>query len=161
MITQDRLKELFFYEPETGKFFVVKNRKGSSKKVGSVLGSKTKAGYVEADIDGKKYTLHRLAFLYMTGCFPDGFVDHKNRDKSDNSWNNLRVVTHQQNTENNIAPRKHGSLGCRGVHKYKNKYRAKIVSNSKQIHLGTFETMQEAANAYLVAKQQIHTFYEG
>ena len=161
MLTQDRLKELFSYDPESGNFFVVKNRKGSAKKIGSILGSKNTLGYVEADIDGKRYALHRLAFLYMNGTFPDGFVDHKNRDKADNSWSNLRVVTHQQNMQNNIAPRKHGSLGCRGVHKYKNKYRAKIVSNSKQIHLGTFETMQEAADAYLVAKQQVHTFYEG
>lgn len=162
MLTQERLKELFFYDPINGNFIVQKNRKGSSKKVGFILGSKTKAGYLEAEIDAKKYYLHRLAYLYMTGEFPKEHIDHCNRNKADNSWKNLRVVTHQQNMQNDTNPRKHGTLGYRGVYKRKDKFGAKIVHNKKQIHLGFFKTIQEAANAYAKAKPLIHTnFYEG
>jgi hypothetical protein len=162
MLTQARLKELFSYNPKTGNFTVIKTRKGSSKKIGDVLGSKNYAGYLEAEIDAKKYYLHRLAYLYMTGEFPQGHIDHRNRNKTDNSWKNLKVVTHQENMQNNTNPRKHGTLGYRGVYKRKDKFGAKIVHNKKQIHLGFFNTVQEAANAYAKAKPLIHTnFYEG
>jgi hypothetical protein len=162
MLTQERLKELFSYDPETGIFRVLKARKGSSKKVGDIIGSKHPLGYIEADVDGKRYTLHRLAFLYMTGSFPTGSVDHRNRNKADNSWLNLKEVTHQENMENSIKPRSHGKLGYRGVYKRKDKFGAKIVCNKQQIHLGFFNTVEEAANAYLKAKPLIHTnFYEG
>jgi hypothetical protein len=157
MLTQSRLKELFFYDYETGNFIVIKNRKGSSKKIGDLLGSKNFAGYLEAAIDAKKYYLHRLAYLYMTGSFPEGNIDHCNRNKSDNSWKNLKVVTQQENLENNILPRKHGSLGYRGVHRYKDKFRAKINHKGKQIHLGQFATIEKASQAYLKAKPLIHT----
>ena len=162
MLTQSRLKELFSYDYETGNFTVIKNRKGSSKKIGDLLGSKNFAGYLEAAIDAKKYYLHRLAYLYMTGSFPEGNIDHCNRNKSDNFWKNLKVVTQQENLENNILPRKHGSLGYRGVHRYKDKFRAKINHKGKQIHLGQFVTVEEASQAYLKAKPLIHkNFYEG
>lgn len=156
MLTQIKLKELLSYNPATGVFTLVKHRHGTTRKIGDEIGSFTKAGYLETWIEQKSYYLHRLAYLYMTGNMPDGFIDHKNRDKTDNKWTNLICVTHQQNMENEIAPRKHGSLGYRGVHKYKNKFRAKIVHNKKQIHLGTFLTVEEAAHAYLKAKPEIH-----
>ena len=162
MITQERLKELFSYDKETGNFTVLKNRKGSSKKIGCILGSKNKAGYLEADIDGKRYYLHRLAFLYVNGMFPDDFVDHKNRKKCDNSWSNLRDATPQQNVENDVLPRKNGSLGYRGVYKVKNKFYAKINHQKKQIHLGTYSTPEEASIAYLKSKPLIHlNFHQG
>lgn len=159
MLTQARLKELFAYNPETGDFVVAKNRKGSAKKVGAILGSKTKAGYLEADIDGKRYLLHRLAYLYMTGEFPKNYIDHCNRNKMDNRWENLREATQQENMQNDIKPRSHGSLQCRGVYKYGERFRAKIVCNKKQIHLGTFETLKEASNAYLLAKSKFHPMF--
>jgi hypothetical protein len=162
MITQAELKELVHYDPVTGVFTLAKHRYGTTRKVGDALGSLTKAGYLEAGIKRKRYYLHRLAYLYMTGEFPQNNIDHKNRNKTDNSWNNLRCVTQQENMENDVLPRKHGSLGYRGVHRYGNKFRAKITFKGKQIHLGEFVTIEEASQAYLKAKPLIHTnFYEG
>jgi hypothetical protein len=162
MITQAELKELVHYDPVTGVFTLAKHRHGTTRKVGDVLGSLTRAGYLEAGIKQRRYYLHRLAYLYMTGEFPQGNIDHKNRNKSDNSWDNLRCVTQQENMENDVLPRKHGSLGYRGVHRYGNKFRAKITHKGKQIHLGEFATVEEASQAYLRAKPLIHTnFYEG
>ena len=159
MITQAELKQLVNYDPITGVFTLAKHRHGTTRKIGDVLGSVTKAGYLETGINRKRYYLHRLAYLYMTGKFPKDKIDHKNRNKADNSWDNLRCVTQQENMENNILPRKHGSLGYRGVHRYGNKFRAKIVYKSKQIHLGAFDTAEEAAKAYLKAKPLIHINY--
>lgn len=160
MLTQAELKKLVKYDPDTGVFTLVKWRRRTTRKVGEELGSLTKLGYLETCINQKRYYLHRLAFLYMTGSLPEYSVDHRNRDKSDNRWANLVCVNHQANMENDILPRKHGSLGYRGVHKYKDKFRAKIVCRGKQIHLGTFDTVEEAANAYLMAKPVVHkNFY--
>lgn len=162
MLTQAELKELVSYDPDTGVFTLAKVRRRTTRKLGDPLGSVTKAGYLETVINQKKYYLHRLAFLYMTGELPNGIVDHRNRNKSDNRWANLSVGTQQDNVENNISPRKNNSSGYLGVHKFNNKFKAKIVHKQKQIHLGTFDTAKEAADAYLKAKPLIHTkFYVG
>lgn len=157
MITQAELKEFVHYDPITGVFTLAKHRHGTTRKVGDVLGSLTKAGYLETCIKQKRYYLHRLASLYMTGKFPQNNIDHKNRNKLDNSWDNLRCVTQQENMENDILPRKHGSLGYRGVYRYKDRFRAKITHKGKQIHLGEFYSIEEASQAYLKAKPLIHT----
>ena len=160
MITQAELKELVKYDPETGVFTLAKHRNGTTRKIGDAIGSVRKNGYIEAGINGKVYYLHRLAYLYMTGEMPKEKIDHKNRNKLDNSWDTLRCVTHQENMENDVLPRKHGSLGYRGVYRYKDKFRAKINHKGKQIHLGEFATAEEASQAYLKAKPLIHTnFY--
>jgi hypothetical protein len=156
MITQAELKELVKYNPKTGVFTLAKHRNGTTRKIGDAIGSVRKNGYLEAGINGKVYYLHRLAYLYMVGEMPKEKIDHKNRNKLDNSWDNLRCVTHQENMENDVLPRKHGSLGYRGVYRYKDKFRAKINHKGKQIHLGAFVTVEEASQAYLKAKPLIH-----
>jgi hypothetical protein len=162
MITQQQLKELVNYDPYSGIFTLAKHRKGTTRKIGEVIGSLTKTGYLETCINQKSYYLHRLAYLYMTGEMPKNYIDHKNRNKTDNSWNNLRCVTQQENLENDVLPRKHGSLGYRGVYRHGNKFMAKINHKGKQIHLGQFNTVEEASQAYLKAKPLIHTnFHTG
>lgn len=154
IITQERLMELFKYDEQTGLLLVVKNRKGSSKKVGSVAGSISKNGYVELDIDAKRYTVHRLAFLYMLGKFPNE-VDHINMNKQDNRWCNLRDCSHVDNMQN-TPKRSTSTTGFTGVYAYKNKFRAKINVNGKQIHLGEFATAIEASVVYSDAKLAYH-----
>ncbi len=65
MLTQERLKELLHYCPETGVFTHISPRSGI--RVGEVAGTKSKTCYVGLKIDGKIHKAHRLAFLYMTG----------------------------------------------------------------------------------------------
>lgn len=110
MITQTRLKELFRYRPETGLFYRLTSRGGF--KVGTVAGSSHKDGYKHIYIDGKHYLCHRLAFLYMTGEMPE-FVDHKDRDRSNNKWDNLREATQRTNCGN-----KKTNLDIVGVRRY-------------------------------------------
>jgi len=162
MLTQERLKELVSYSPDTGLFTAIKNRKGSKNKTGSILGSFTKAGYIEFAIDGKNYYAHRLAVLYMTGCLPE-ITDHINRNRSDNRWTNLRVCTQQVNTHNDgLLPRSHSILKWRGVYSNHKKYIAKININHKQIYLGTFNTPEEAHMKYVSEKLKYQpNVYEG
>lgn len=160
MITQSRLKELVEYNPDNGIFTLKIHRHGTTRKIGDVLGSITKTGYLETGIDNRTYYLHRLAILYVTGDFPDGHIDHINRIKTDNRIVNLRIVSCAQNMQNNIEPRKHGSLGVRGIYRHGDRFRAKINVNKTQIHLGTFNTIEEASNAYIKAKTIYHPYYE-
>ena len=155
MINKERLDQVATYDPDCGIFICVKNRKGSKNKVGDVLGSRTKGGYIEIQIDGRRYLAHRLAFLTMTGDMPKGVVDHINRDQSDNRWANLRDVTQVENGHNQNRKSLNNSTGFVGVHKWNGKYRAKIVIKQKQMHLGTFDDSCLAAEAYDKAKQSL------
>ena len=136
MLTQERLIELFRYDKDSGMLYVNKNRKGSSKKVGSIAGSVSKNGYIEIDIDARRYTVHRLAFLYINGKFPDSVVDHVNGDKADNRWRNLIECSQGDNLQNIHKVKSTSTTGYTGVHRYKDKFRAKINIDGKQIHLG-------------------------
>lgn len=91
-ITQETLKGLLTYNPETGVFLWNTSKKKA--------GSENHRGYIQIGIDGKLYYAHRLAFLYMTGAMPFGIVDHRNRKKADNHWANLRDTTQAENNAN-------------------------------------------------------------
>jgi hypothetical protein len=80
----------------------------------------------------------------------DMVIDHINGNPLDNRRCNLRVVTHQQNMWN--QPR---ALGYSWYEK-RNKFRASIRLNGKTIHIGYYNTEQEAREAYLSAKEQYH-----
>jgi len=98
----------------------------------------------------KYYRIHRIiafAFLGLDIENSKKVIDHKNRDKLDNQVSNLRIVSQQENQFNTIA---------KGFYKNRNKYQARIHINGKTICLGTFETKEEAHNAYLKAKLIYH-----
>lgn len=100
-------------------------------------------GYVRGG-STKKIQLHR----FIMNC-PDGkVVDHINHNPLDNRKSNLRICTKQQN-EMNISIRSHNTSGITGVsiHKQTNKWRAYIEYNQKYIHLGLFNTKEEAIEA--------------
>lgn len=156
MISQAQLKEVLEYNPDTGVFTWIKVI--GTRKVGDVAGTE-RNGYIAIGINRKLYKAHRLAYLYMTGNFPENFIDHINRIKDDNRWTNLRDATNSQNHANQVKP-KNNTSGYRGVcwHKQDKKWRAKIVHMNKSIYLGSYNTPQEASEAY--KKKAIELFGE-
>jgi len=147
MIGREELKKLFHYNPRSGLFtrLIVRNR---NLKVGSIAGTKSKqSGYIHIKIDGKSHLAHRLAFLYVTGSIPVE-VDHDNRVKDDNRWENLNDGTHQDNMKN-FPKRVDNTSDTTGVHWYETNKRwiARISVDGKRVNLGSFVEYHEAVNA--------------
>jgi hypothetical protein len=126
-------------------------------KVGDIAGSIRKDGYLHIRVDGKRYLSHRLAWLYVTGSWPDKFVDHKNTDKADNAWDNLRAATSAQNNRNATLSTLNAS-GVKGVsyHKANNNWIAYITTNRVRKHLGSFSSIGDATTAVLEARLELH-----
>jgi hypothetical protein len=100
-LTQERLKELLHYNPDTGDFTWIVTKGGVLR--GSVAGSKDNYGYLIIRVDVQRYKAHRLAFLYMENKFPLDQVDHINRIRDDNRWINLRNATGSENQQNKVS----------------------------------------------------------
>lgn len=157
-ITQARLKELVHYEPTAGVFTRKVALSNGSGGLGTVLGKVMNAGYLRASVNGVSYLLHRLAFLYMTGLWPEIDVDHVNGIRTDNRWKNLRSVDRRTNSENRreVMPGKKGG-NLLGTHKCsKNRWQSSITTKGSLRYLGTFETEEAAHQAYLKAKRSLH-----
>jgi len=159
MLTQERLKELLHYSPETGLFTrIIKSAKKVN--IGDIVGYLDKShGYITISIDYTNYYAHRLAFLYMTGKFPKDQVDHIDGIKHHNKWLNLRDANNSENQQNQKKAFKNNkSTGVLGVYSSGENFITKIGINGKQKYLGTFKTIEEAHSAYIEAKRRLHEF---
>lgn len=147
--TQEFLKTILSYDPETGIFNWIVRR--GRQKAGSVAGSKRADGYVIIRICGRTCLAHRLAHLYMTGEWPPFDVDHECRDPSDNRWSEIRAATKSQNQQNRTV-QNNNRLGVKGVKILPSgKYMARIGGHSNFKYLGTFDTPELASAAYAKA----------
>lgn len=155
-LTLERLREALSYDPETGAF-VWRVRAAQRRLPGQRAGSPSKDGRNRIRIDGQLYYGYRLAWLYMTGRWPEHGIDHINGDQTDDRWTNLRDVPQAINTQNQRRAPKHSQTGMLGVHvKPSGRYGSSIMTNKKKTVLGTHDTPQEAQAAYLKAKRAMH-----
>ena len=153
-LTLERLKEFLFYNPDDGVFTWVKARSNRAS-VGSIAGGiSSTTGYVVISLFGR-WAAHRLAYFYMTGVWPKHQIDHRDTNKANNRWANLREATNQQNAQNRPAY-KNNKCGKKGVHWNPSlqKWRAQIRVGEKRIHLGVFPSLDEAAAAYSAAAER-------
>ena len=154
----EKVREFLEYQPLTGKF-ILKKKTGFKGVVGREVGSLKPNGYVAIQFDGYRTFAHRLAWVWMTGAWPTE-IDHKNGNRSDNRWDNLRECTRQQNNGNRHVQRKYKYHDLpRGVIRCRNRggsisYHGRIIVNEKQIHLGSYSTPEEAHAAYSQAAKE-------
>lgn len=155
MITQSQLKEILHYDPETGQFTWRVATRGRIK-AGGIAGSNNGSGYIRITVDNNQYFAHRLAWFWMTGSWPIGNIDHRDRDRANNAWGNLREATQSQNMANTTTQRTN-SLGLKGVYLVSpGRYRAQIRVQGKNHNLGRFDTPEEAHAAYVTAAKKYH-----
>lgn len=142
----DLFHSLFEYHPDTGSLRW-KTKKGRAN-IGDEVGWITIKGYREAKVNQVQYKVHRIIFMMMTGHWPDGEIDHKNGNKTDNSWINLRLCTHLENMHNQKMHSDNTS-GITGVswHKRIKKWQASIRHDNRTIHVGYFNSIEEARRA--------------
>ena len=156
-LTQDRLREILSYDPETGIFTNVANR--ANVRCGDLSGGMAGHSYVRISCDRRRYYAHRLAFLAMTGEFPFGEVDHINGCHTDNRWSNLRLASRAENSRN-LGLNKTNSTGFKGVRVHKDnrhrnkKYQARIRIEGREKSLGYYSDIRDAHRAYLDAAKK-------
>lgn len=150
-LTVDRLHYLLSYDGESG-LFTRRITVCNSAKAGSIAGSVSEQdGYVRIAIDGQRYLAHRLAWFYVYGEWPEDQIDHKDRDRTLNAFNNLRPTDNSGNRCNS-AVGKNNFLGIKCVRLHESgKYQARIYYDERFHSLGLFETAAEAAIAYTLA----------
>jgi HNH endonuclease len=141
----DKLREKLSYNAKTG---VLRWRGGD------IAGCLNSTGYRVIRMDKKLMYAHRIAWVLHYGIWPDGDLDHKNRDKSDNRIANLRMASRSRNVAN--APAR-GSLpkGCYQL-KGRSRWYSQIVVDGKVKRLGTFPTQEAAAAAFKREHRVVH-----
>ena len=153
--SQARLKELLDYDPLAGGL-VWKYGRGS-RGAGAPAGtnSNNPFRYRMVAISGEAYPAHRIIWMWMTGDDPgDMEVDHIDRDRHNNRWDNLRLATVSQNRANCGCKSRSGLP--KGVKKNRDGFGARITMNKVVHWLGTFETAELAHQAYRKAAADLH-----
>lgn len=144
-ITALKLRERLQYDPITGRWIWLRSpRPGYA---GRPAGSLDAKGYWCIKIDGQSYKASRLAYLYMTGEWPDDEMDHADGITWNDVWTNLRPATRTENNQN----RRNGYEGV-GVIRHHSKWKATVG----RIYLGLFDTYEEAVAARDSAAKELH-----
>lgn len=157
-----RALEVLRYEPDTGHVFwrtdirAGKNNWLLKARADERAGFASSFGYVALSIGGKRTSVHRFAWLQMTGAWPEHDIDHINGDRADNRWGNLRAATRAQNMQNLKGPHKDSATGFLGVERKRERFAARICIEGKKHSLGVFDTAELAHAAYIKAKREIH-----
>lgn len=146
-----RAQEVLDYYPESGEFVWVKPPSNHTRLLGTVAGGNG-SGYTMIKIDGQKYKAHRLAWLIMTGEWPEGFIDHKDGNPFNNAFDNLRLCDQTYNNGN--RKRNAGKVLPKGVRAVSGGFQARIKCRGIAKSLGVFSTIEDAARAYAAAANE-------
>ncbi|MGO3277570.1 HNH endonuclease signature motif containing protein [Halomonas sp.] len=164
-LTQELVRELLDYNPDTGVF----TWKWRDQSLFSAIRYQTswnsryagrKAGAIQNYADGyrrlvisitlggksKSYAAHRLAWLYMHGTLPSEILDHENRNALDNRIDNIRSANHDLNCGNKSLA-KNNTSGIVGVYREKGRWSARpSIGGGKTAFLGYFDQKEDAAH---------------
>ena len=166
------LRQLFHYEPETGKLFwrarplhmfedgeqgalqncAAWNGRYAGKEAMTCVKSD---GYRHGSLFYRYVPAHRVIWALHNGEWPKAAIDHIDGDKLNNRIENLRVADAAQNGWNRGATIMNKS-GVKGVSEYRDKWRATLTVRGRNIYLGQFKCRTAAAYAYAVASKEHH-----
>lgn len=143
------LKTYLKYDPDSGLFTWIKSLGAGTE--GKIAGCyKHKKRYVYLAFRRVHLPAHQVAWLYMTGEIPYGYlIDHRDRNGHNNKWNNLRLATFAQSSQNRASKGTFSKF--KGVYKSdvpSKPFRVRISHNKKHVELGHFLDEIEAAKAY-------------
>jgi len=141
------IHDILEYNPRTGELFW-RISPSPAVSVGDRAGSIYANGYRYIQMEGFDYRAARVAWFMVTGEDPVIFVDHANRVRDDDRFENLRLAINSQNQAN--AWWSTNTSGFKGVswQKSRGQWAASITIDGKAKFLGRFATRVEAAKAY-------------
>lgn len=157
-LTAEYVRSILLYNASTG-IFTWKARSDVPKKwntrYAGTLAGRVSNGYYDISIFKTRYRSHRLAWLYMTGGWPKNEIDHKDLNRSNNSWANLREATRGQNAAN-CPLRSDNTSGVKGVSwdKKRKKWVVIFGLKNRSINLGRFQNIEDAAYRYATAARE-------
>lgn len=151
------LKSLLDYNPVTGIFTWKVDRKRGQVRAGSVAGAVNKMGYVEIGIDCCRVYAHRLAWFFQTSVWPENEIDHKDRIKTNNAFDNLREADGSQNVAN-VARRCDNSSGYKGVSRQtgRDTWVAEVSFRGIRKRRSGFLTAEEAHKWAVKMREHLH-----
>lgn len=166
-LTADYVRQILSYNPDTGEFvwrerprehfknaqaYSAWNSRFAGKSSGNISD-----GYWQININYRTYQAHRLAWLWMTGEWPNGEIDHIDCVGVNNRFANLREAAHSENMRN-ARKRADNASGVKGVYwdHRREKWQAQISANNKHFYLGSFDNIEDAAASYSKAARKLH-----
>lgn len=159
-LTQEYLKSILRYDPDTGEWTWLIRKKGISN---VHAGTRNSLGYKVIKINQKIYRGSRLAWLFMTGEWPSGTIDHKDRDPTNDRWINLADVSKSDQSRNRTLKKKKTSLPrwVTKTHESKNFSANVRDKNGKIKYLGSYKCPTKAYFAALAfVQQEFDTFHK-
>lgn len=167
---KSKLLESVRYDPETGELFWKERpdshfasegycRRWNARFVGQpAFASINGAGYKHGSFSGSYFLAHRVAYLVHTGDWPECEIDHTDRNRTNNKWDNLRDATAAENKVNRPKV-----PGCKSMHVGVSQtpsggWVAYLASRGNHKHLGTYGCETAAAVA---RKRAAQTRYGG
>jgi hypothetical protein len=139
-----KAKRILSYNPKTGSIkYKRRPAFNSRKRIGDEAGYQRPDGYIVINITAGGFRrflyAHHVAWFLHYGEWPDSEIDHKRGNRADNRIKRLRKSKHKQNTRNRRYVG--NNTGVTGVIwlEGKQKYRAQIKKNGKNIYLGIFD----------------------
>lgn len=154
--TVELAREWFAYDPTIGRVIRIKNPERGPKTAGQLAGAFHKpSGYHQIIFRGVSVYEQQLVWALCKGYWTPHRLRHLDDDKLNNRVENLTEVTNSKEIYIELQPPVDKTLP--GVVPQPNgKYKAKIFRD-KIHYLGTFETQEEAHQAYLRAKNILHS----
>lgn len=157
-LTQTELKNILRYDSKTGLFYWAAARK--SIRVGDIAGDFS-GRYVRIKISQRQYPAHCLAWLYMTGAWPNSGLDHRDTDYQNNKWENLRKATPVQNCANRKPLQNKKYTPLKGVTfqkqgNRKKRWMATIRIAGRKKFIGYYSTPEQAHAAHMTIAKKLH-----
>lgn len=152
----------FRYDPSTGRLYwrVTNSNRAVA---GSEVAAVRNWGYVGVRLHGKTYQAHRVIWDMMNPgdkLEPGDEIDHIDHNRENNLLANLRKTSRKENSRN-LSLARNNTSGTTGVRfdKSRSKWRAEIKVKKQVIHLGRFDTIEEAVTARKEAERK-YGFHE-
>lgn len=149
MLTPEVVRQLLDYDPSTGIFTWRTSRRRNRDRAGAPAGYRRPVdGRWVISINREKRLASVIAYVWMTGEWPQHEIDHKDRNPTNDRWDNLRPASRPDNMRN-VGRKRSNASGFIGVCRRTNGRWLSYTrtADGRRVYLGHYATAQEAALA--------------